>query len=58
MMTIYIIQSGSAYTVETIHCMDEEALIMYLRARGVTYENSMKALKALVHQGKCTMQQE
>ena len=57
MMTLHVVQSGSQYMRDHIHFEDEEGLIVYLRARGVTHENIIQALEALAHKGKCTIQQ-
>ena len=58
MLTIHIRQSGPSYVITHLHFSDEEALIVYLRARGVSHENIMKALAGLVREGAYTIEQE
>lgn len=58
MTTIYIVQSGLEYTIDERTFGDEAGLIIYLRARGVTHENIMKALEELVREGTSTIEQE
>ena len=58
MMTIHVRQSGLSYVIDTINFSDEAALIVYLRARGVTHENIIKALEGLVRDGAYTIEQE
>jgi hypothetical protein len=41
-----------------MHFSDEAALIVYLRARGVTHETILKALEAVVHDGAYTIEHE
>ena len=57
MLTLHIVQSESAYEIDGIHFLDEEGLRMYLRAKGVTNDNIMKALEGLVRDGEYTIQQ-
>ena len=57
MLTIHIVQSGLSYVIDTLQLRDEAALIGYLRARGVTHDNIMKALEGLVRAGVHTMEQ-
>jgi hypothetical protein len=58
MLTIHIRQSDLNYMIDTLHFSDEAALIVYLRARGVTHENITKALEGLVRDGAYTIEQE
>jgi len=58
MMTIHIMQSGLSSVIDTMHFSDEAALIIYLRARGVTHENITKVLEGLVRDGAYTIKQE
>jgi hypothetical protein len=44
--------------IDTMNFSDEAALIIYLRARGVTHDNIMQALEGLVHDGAYTITQE
>jgi CheY-like chemotaxis protein len=58
MLTIHVRQSGPSYVIDTLNFSDEEALIVYLRAQGVSHENIMKALESLVREGAYTIEQE
>ena len=58
MMTIHIMQSGLSSVIDTMHFSDEAALIIYLRARGVTHENITKVLEGFVRDGAYTIKQE
>jgi hypothetical protein len=58
MLTIHIMQSDLNYVIDTLHFSDEAALIVYLRARGVTHETILKALEAVVHDGAYTIEYE
>ena len=58
MMTIHIVQSGLIYVIDSMNFSDEAALIIYLRARGVTHENMTKALEGFVRDGAYTIEQE
>jgi hypothetical protein len=57
MMTIHLVQSGPSYVMDNLHFSDEEALIISLRARGVTHDNIMQALEAVVWEGTATIAQ-
>ena len=56
-MTIHIMQSGLSSVSDTMNFSDEAALIIYLRARGVTHENMTKALEGLVRDGVYNIEQ-
>ena len=51
-------QSGLSSVIDTMHFSDEAALIIYLRARGVTHENITKVLEGFVRDGAYTIKQE
>jgi len=58
MLTIHVVQARLGYGIDYINFRDEEELVVYLLARGVTDENIMKALKGLSREGAYTIQQE
>ena len=57
MMTIHMMQSGLSSVSDTMNFSDEAALIISLRARGVTHENMTKALEGYVRDGVYTITQ-
>jgi hypothetical protein len=58
MRTIYVMQSGLTYIIDTMNFADEERLILYLRAQGVADKNIMKALEGLVRDRACLIEQD
>ena len=58
MMTLHIMQSGLSCVIDTMNFSDEAALVVYLRARGVTHENILKALEGFVRDGAYTIEHE
>jgi hypothetical protein len=58
MLTIHVVQARLGYGIDYIKFRDEEGLVVYLLARGVTDANIMKALKGLDREGAYTIQQE
>ena len=58
MLTIHIVQSGLGYVTDGLNFGDAAGLFIYLRTKGVTYENLMKAAEGLVRYGAYTIQQE
>jgi hypothetical protein len=49
-------QSGLSSVIDTMNFSDEAALMIYLRARGVTHENMTKALEGFVRDGVYTIE--
>jgi hypothetical protein len=58
MLTISIVRSGLNYSIDGISFPEVSALFVYLRARGVTYQNLLKAAEGLARDGAYTIQQE
>jgi hypothetical protein len=58
MLTISIVRSGLAYMIDDLHFGDAAGLFLYLRTKGVTYDNLLKAVEGLVHYGAYTIRQE
>jgi hypothetical protein len=58
MLTIHVVQARLGYGIDYIKFRDEEGLVVYLLARGVTDDNILKALKGLGREGAYTIQQE
>ena len=59
MRTIHVFRSGGNYFIDGIYWGDdEEGVIMYLRAKGVTPENITQALERVGREGMSMVQQE
>ena len=58
MLTFHLVQSGPEYVMDEIYFINEEGVIMYLSAKGVTTDNIMKALEGLVRSGEYTLEHE
>lgn len=58
MPTIHIVPSGSKYIIGNFTFEDVAALVMYLRARGVSAENILNAIEIVAREGEHTIQQE
>jgi len=51
MFTISLVRSGLAYGIEERHCGDAAGLLLSLRTQGVIYDDLLKAVAGLVHDG-------
>ena len=58
MLMIHIVRSGLEYVIDGMTFSDAAGLFLYLRTKGVTYENLMKAVEGLVRYGAYTLWQE
>jgi hypothetical protein len=59
MRTIHVLRSGRNYFIDGIFWGDdEEGVILYLRAKGVSPDEITKALAAVTQAGKYLIQQE
>ena len=59
MLTIHVYRSARDYFVDGIYWGDdEEGVIMYLKAKGVSPDDITKALAGIVEEGTYMIQQE
>ena len=59
MRTIHVLRSGRNYFIDGIYWGDdEEGVILYLRAKGVSPDEITKALAGVAQAGKYLIQQE
>ena len=59
MRTIHVIRSGRNYFIDGIYWGDdEEGVILYLRAKGVSSDEITKALAAVAQAGRYLIQEE
>ena len=59
MRTIHVLRSGPNYFIDGIYWGDdEEGVILYLRAKGVSPDEIAKALAAVAQAGRYLSQQE
>ena len=59
MRTIHVIRSGRNYFIDGIYWGDdEEGVVMYLRAKGVSPDEITKALAGIAQVGRYLIQQE
>ena len=58
MRTIHVFQAGRDYFIDGIFCGDdEEGMVMYLRAQGVSPDEIAKALEEVAQAGGSLIQQ-
>src|SRR5947209_6685044 len=58
MRAFHVVQSDLPSSIGTRNFADAERLIVSLSAQGVTEENMMEALEALVHDRECLIEQD
>ena len=59
MRTIHVMRSGRNYFIDGIYWGDdEEGVILYLRAKGVSSDEITKALAAVAQAGRYLIQEE
>jgi hypothetical protein len=57
MITIHVVRSGAQYALGPFTFQDIVGLVVYLRARGITQKNILKAIDILARDGEYTIKQ-